>query len=411
MNQPTTNSTLTRQRRAIAAARRRARSLAAKGNVSGAIRLLQSALEPPLESRDESLHRVLARALVTLGSCCIEAGRMDEGMTHLRRAIELHPRNADAYCALAYACEQRGLPDVAVEMLREAARANPRCASAYRSLGGYYLAQQRFEDAIAAYDQALALEPDYEPAYAGMALASEGAGDLARAVAALQQAVHLNPFNLDYRLGLARDLASQGFLHGAASTLREAAQLFPDSADVHHALGEICSELGDYDGMIEEGAALRALSPKNPAAYELLASGHFQSGRAIEAIDAVRRLVGLEPHEAHHHLKMGILLQHLGRLGPALEEFMRASSMSSECDGETACAAQEAIVNLDDVQVRQILLRAAEDQVFRVKLARDPAATAFTYGFRLSPAAVSALMSMDFEPDHDPDQERRQTYH
>jgi len=300
---------------------------------------------------------------------------------------------------------------VAMELFHEAVRANPRCARAYKSLAYYYLEQQRFEDAIKACHCAVELDPGYEPGYVELALASERSGDLAQAATALENAIRLNPHNLQYRLGLARNLINQGLLREAAECLRQATSVFPERIEGRQALAEICADLGDYEGVLQEAEKIRALAPTNPVAYDLLAMGHFQNGRVTEAIAAVRRLISLEPNEAHHHLKLGILLQHQGRLTQAMHEFMRAAAMSSEHDADTEHAAREAIANLDDVQVRQILLRATEDRVFRVKLMRDPAGTALDHGFSLSEEALSALMSMDFEQPQLPDEGRSQVYH
>jgi tetratricopeptide (TPR) repeat protein len=400
MSSKITSAAVARERAALVDAHRRARRLAAKGDFASAIELLRGRVRCAKRPHQRREMAALVRALITLGSCCVEAGLTQEGMRHLRRAIDLDPRNAEAYCALAGACESSHLPDVAVELYQEAVRADPDCACAHKSLASYYLAQERFEDAVRECLRATELDPAYEPGYVELALASERAGDAAQAAAALEQAIRLNPDNLQYRLGLARNLMLQGRLRESADSLRRTARAFPDSIEARCALAEVCADLGCHDETIEHAREIRVLAPTNPAGYELLAVGYYQSGRLADALAAVRRLTRLQPREAHHHLKLGVLLQQQGHVAQAMHEYLRAEMMSAGDDDDTAHACRQAIDNLDDVQVRQVLLRAAEDRVFRVKLVRDPARALRDHGFHLSDEAMDALSRMDLELTH-----------
>lgn len=411
MSKGAISSLAAREQIGLADARRRAQRLAAKGDLTSAIRLLRRSLKGAKRAPDHRYRKAMVRTLIALGSYCVEAGLAQEGMGHLRQALKLDARNAEAYCALAHACEKCGLPDVAMELLQEAVRANPRSASAYKELASYHLAQERYEDAMCACRRALELDPAYEAGYVELALASEGKGDAAQGAAAWEGAVRLNPHNLHYHLGLARNLMLQGRLQASAQCLRQAVRIFPDSVEARSALAEICADLGNYAGTIKCATEIRARWPTNPVGYELLAVGYYQSGRLAEALAAVRHLIHLEPREAHHHLKLGVLLHQQGRLADAMEEYLRAAAMSSSVDDDTEHAAREAIANLDDVQVRQVLLRAAEDRVFRIKLARDPSRTLHDHGFYLSDEAMNALLSMELDELQTSDRDTPRVYH
>jgi tetratricopeptide (TPR) repeat protein len=137
------------------------------------------------------------------------------------------------------------------------------------------------------------------------------------------------------------------------------------------------------------------LRPRHPQAYDLVASACFQMGRLDEAIQAVDRLIHLDPRAAEHRYKMGLLHQHRGDVPAAMAAYTLALEMDPE--GEVGRCAWEAIEDLDQAQVEQILIRAAEDAVFRTKLCRDLADAVRGYGYRLSDAALEALAHIDFD--------------
>src|SRR5204862_281994 len=60
------------------------------------------------------------------GALCRLPGRMDEAITHWRRALELDPNNPDAHINLAAALRDRGDIDAALLHARRAVELSPR---------------------------------------------------------------------------------------------------------------------------------------------------------------------------------------------------------------------------------------------------------------------------------------------
>jgi hypothetical protein len=68
-----------------------------------------------------------------------------------------------------------------------------------------------------------------------------------------------------------------------------------------------------------------------------------------------------------------------------------------EPEGEMAEDARDAIETIDGQQVRQIIMLATEDMVFRAKLRRNPEDAARERGFALSFAGYHALHQLDYD--------------
>ena len=70
-----------------------------------------------------------------LGLLLMETGRHDEAMTHLRQALALHPRQADAHSNLGLLFMDMGRTGEASEQLLKALALDPNHADAHNNLG------------------------------------------------------------------------------------------------------------------------------------------------------------------------------------------------------------------------------------------------------------------------------------
>jgi tetratricopeptide (TPR) repeat protein len=114
-----------------------------------------------------------------------------------------------------------------------------------------------------------------------------------------------------------------------------------------------------------------------------------------EAIRVTDELIRLEPTDATNHFKKAVLLQQKGEVGLAAREFARVLEMAPESG--IADQARQAVSTLENFQIRQIVSLAAEDNIFRTKLARDPESAAFEKGFFLSYTGLHALRQISFD--------------
>lgn len=93
-----------------------------------------------------------------------DAGRMQEADDHLREAVRLNPKSADANQNLGAMLARQGRFSAAEASLRDAIRLSPRHAEARMNLGTVLVRLGRVEEALREYVQALELDPEYAAA-------------------------------------------------------------------------------------------------------------------------------------------------------------------------------------------------------------------------------------------------------
>jgi tetratricopeptide (TPR) repeat protein len=135
-----------------------------------------------------------------------------ESEYHLRRAIELNPKDAWAHVYLANHFWDRGDRDAALEEFNRAVELAPEAAFPLRALGNVYEEGDDWQQAQYHYERALELEPDNAVVNMNMARMLKKKGDLATAKVFAERALLLDP---DYEAArrlltqLSRDLLEQ----------------------------------------------------------------------------------------------------------------------------------------------------------------------------------------------------------
>ena len=301
---------------------------------------------------------------------------------------------------------QAGQPAAALELLLPLVHKHPRSllksaihrqalARALVAAGRCQLELEQVEAGTKLMEQALDLDRVSPQLHCELGQSYWRAGHHAEAMRCFQQAVELDPGYARAYLALAGLRRERGMLREASEALETAVSLNPSSPETRAALAELYHELGRHDQVVAQAEQMLALNPRNPCAYDLLAMGQFHCGELDRAIETIGRLIYLEPGDPHHHFKLGMLFQHRGEPVRAMAEYLRSFEMAE--DNELAQSAAEAIERLDQYQLEQLLLRAAEDPQFRVRLMHDPDETVRRHGFLLSEVALSALRGMDLD--------------
>lgn len=348
------------------------------------------------DSEMAALRPVYVQAHVSLAVCYTEKGMFQEAISILRRASQIDPTNADALCALGYVYRRNGNVDQAIEAFEKALKCNPRCARAQKSLAFLAMEQGRYEDAIALCREAIKADPTYEQAYIELAGALQLAGQYAEALATLQRAVALNPKNIEYLLRAISLLRDAGLYKEALVGLEWAVNVCTEPA-VHLALAECYLDLDRNREAMDECHRVLRTRPHDLRALDLLQTAYLKEGEISQALRIAYRLALLCPLDPMSFFRKAVLYQQLGETRQAVENYMRVLEMDNGLDNELGERAREALEMLDGLQLRQILMLASDDPVFRTKLRRDPQQAAGDRGFFLSEAGLSALKQLDLD--------------
>jgi Tfp pilus assembly protein PilF len=105
---------------------------------------------------NDEIRTLEARAAYEAGVKSIAEGRISLGLSSLRQAAEIEPRNALYHNAVGAVLLNIGRHVDAQAEFQKAVELDPTYADAYHNLGSAYAEQAKWEDAIVAYRRALA---------------------------------------------------------------------------------------------------------------------------------------------------------------------------------------------------------------------------------------------------------------
>ena len=166
------------------------------------------------------------RTQTNLGNALLQAGRIGEGVPHLRRALAMDPLNAEAHTDLGNALLQWQNLAGAIDEYEAAIRYHPEYAEAHNNLGRALAMSNRMPDAIAEFETAIRLRPGYASAHNNLGNALlQYPNRLADAIGEYRRAIELNPDFAGAHYNLATALQRAGDRSGADAEFDAAARL------------------------------------------------------------------------------------------------------------------------------------------------------------------------------------------
>jgi tetratricopeptide (TPR) repeat protein len=191
-------------------------------------------------------------------------GKVAEAIACFKRAIQIHPRFAQAHYNLGEALGQKGKVDEAITSYRKAIQFDPQNVKAHTNLGETLRQKGKVDEAIACF----------------------------------RQAVEINPRDAGAHTNLGLALSDQGKEEEAIACYRTALEINPRLAYVHYNIGGCFLRLGKKAEAIASCRKAIELEPKHCLPHQLLGLALFQQGRFVEARDSTRRCLELLP-ESH----------------------------------------------------------------------------------------------------------------
>lgn len=154
---------------------------------------IAKAEKPNLGPYNEAIKRLSARDWFEKGFALEKARRNQEAIEAYSRAIELDPKDEDAYSSRARAYENLGDYQRAIRDYDKAIELNPKDADAYYSRADAYEKLGDYQQAINDYTLAIRFNPKDEYYYSSRAKVYEAVGNYQRAKNDLTKAIQLRP--------------------------------------------------------------------------------------------------------------------------------------------------------------------------------------------------------------------------
>jgi predicted O-linked N-acetylglucosamine transferase (SPINDLY family) len=312
------------------------------------------------------------------------AGRLREAESLYLQALDVDPRNHDAWHFLGVAACQAGRYDEGARCIRRALEIEPESIEAQFNLANALKCQRRLPEAAACYERVLELNPDLAPAAYSLGNVLRDLGKLDHAVACYRRALELKADYVEALCNLSNVLGDSGQRDEAEACLRRVLQLKPDLAGAHNNLGNLLANIGRFDEAEVCFQRALELQPGYAQAHSNLGLVYWKSGRLDEAEVSLRRALRLNPDLAETHNNLGNVL----REGGALDEAIASYQRSLTCRPDYA----EAHNNLG-ITFREQGRLADALASYRRAIDLDPTFAA---------AHSNLLYALIFSPDHEP---------
>ena len=310
--------------------------------------------------RARDAHRNLAAELFKLG-------RAEEALEHALVAAQQYPDCVDCHAGVGAALTQLKRLDQAEKHLRRALELDPRNESALQNASEMFRLMGRHEEGIAAARTWRKVRPNALGPRKALAGLLADLGRQGEAEGHWRRAHEIDPRDVLVVQNLAESIRKQGRYEEALKWYRAAIAARPDLALAHAASGHVLFQLARYDAAIDAIERALELAPDLPNAPSLLvmtakaatrlgrhaeaaehyarvaergpgfaqalfkqAVHHTQQKRYDQALEAFETVVKLLPDDPAAHSNLGAVLYHLGRTDEALASFDRALAINPD---------------------------------------------------------------------------------
>lgn len=282
-------------------------------------------LEEGLELIDRALSRRPEAALLHRSRCAILRGmnRLEDALAPARQAVALAPGDALAWQLLGDTLRDLGRSEEALRAYQEATLRDAGLVEPQLHRGLLLAELGRDPEALAACEAAVAAAPDFGRAQAALGRMLQRAGRLPEAIDHYRRAVSLLPDLSSVYCDLGAALSEAGDQEAAAEALQTALTLDPDRPEAHLGLGRVCEALGYHDQALSAYRRAILERPDYAAAHFVLGGLLMTLQRPAEALASFRAAVTFRADHAAAHAGMGAALVRLGRSGEAISHLSR----------------------------------------------------------------------------------------
>ncbi|MEH2196879.1 tetratricopeptide repeat protein [Nostoc sp.] len=279
--------------------------------------LLKSFFQPEYSNED------LNTLYVKLGDECFEKGEYPNAIANYTKALKVKSSDIDLYYRRGLAHYQLGDYEAAIADYSQAIYINIHDAKSYNKRGLALSQLGRLEEAINDYTEAIRINPNVAVAYKNRAEARSHVGDNQGAIEDYTQAIKINPHYADaYKnRGIAR------YLLGSQSVFPQAIKINPQDAIAYKKRGNARSDLGDFEGAIEDYTQSIQINPNYADAYYNRGNARSDLGDFQGAIEDYTQAIQINSNYADAYYNRGNIRLEIADKQGAIEDFQKAADI------------------------------------------------------------------------------------
>ena len=235
-------------------------------------------------------------------------GQIDSAIRAWEKAIKINPDYVDALSNYAHASWKMGDFEKTEDLCNHALKIQPDYFPAIINLGGAYQGQKNNEKALEVWKQALEIIPDNPNALINIGNSLRDLGRINESEEYCRKAIAVAPENPDALLNLANALADQGKHEEAEKHYKQATNIQPNHVKAHSNLAITLMAQFRYDEALASAKYAIAFDPSFREAYGHMAIALSELSRLDEAEVAARKAFALAPDSAEAHVDLGQIL-------------------------------------------------------------------------------------------------------
>jgi predicted O-linked N-acetylglucosamine transferase (SPINDLY family) len=252
------------------------------------------------------------------------SGDLGGAIRAYRELLDAAPSHAGLLVNLGTALKQAGKREEALDTLGRAVELDAAPAAAWFNYGNLLFELRRREAAEAAYRRALERDPELYPAAARLARLLYRRGELEESERWYRAALERAPRHAETLNSLGVVLKDLGRRDEAIDCWRRATAINPRLATAHNNLGALYRLMRRPRLAHEHLRTALQLAPRDTVAAANLAHVLLEQGRTSEAETLARRIVERDPASAEGHHMLGFALAYQCEIEPAIEAFLQA---------------------------------------------------------------------------------------
>lgn len=242
---------------------------------------------------------------------------INQGIVHLKKAIEIFPKYTDAYTELGTAYLNLTQYDSAEKNFKIAISQSPYQSIAANNLGTVFLRQNRIPEAIESYKLAIQIKADFVQAWCNLGTCYGKVNQFDSAIMAFNQCLAYNPGYVEayMQAGLAYYFAKK--YTEAEPYFKKVLEMTPNDVNAANNLGAVYLNAGRLPEAINIFKQVVAANPNYVNGYSNLAHAYFQLKDYQNTIDMVNKSLQLDPNNVQDIPYIALCYQAMGRMDEA----------------------------------------------------------------------------------------------
>jgi len=235
-------------------------------------------------------------------------GQLDNAIRAWEKSITINPDYVDALSNYAHASWKAGNFKKTEDLCLHALTVDPNYFPAIINLGGAYQGQKNNEKALEVWKQALEIVPDNPNALINIGNSLRDLGRIKESEEYCRKAIEAAPENPDALLNLANALCDQGQHEEAEKYYKQATNFQPNHVQAHSNLAITLMAQLRFDEALSSAKYAIAFDPNFREAYGHMAIALGELGKLDEAEIAARKAIALAPDSAEAHVDLAQIL-------------------------------------------------------------------------------------------------------